>query len=129
MTTWRPNEPVEENMLNLAGIDPQNNRRSRRRAWRVGLADQTVVGTLEDIRSYRAFERTLVGSVEPRSVLELALVHRLASLLWRLRRASAIETGLFDIKAEFLLAPGQTPPADPVNRGRRKLPLTSMVTR
>ena len=49
MTTWRPNEPVEENMLNLAGIDPQNNRRSRRRAWRVGLADQTVVGTLEDI--------------------------------------------------------------------------------
>jgi hypothetical protein len=67
MTTWRPNEPVEENMLNLAGIDPQNNRRSRRRAWRVGLADQTVVGTLEDIRSYRAFERPLsaVLSLDP----------------------------------------------------------------
>jgi hypothetical protein len=37
-------------------------------------------------------------------VLELALVHRLASLLWRLRRASAIETGLFEIQGEFLLA-------------------------
>jgi hypothetical protein len=61
-------------------------------------------------RSYRAFERTLVGSVDPRSVLELALVHRLASLLWRLRRASAIETGLFEIQAEFLLAPAGSLP-------------------
>jgi hypothetical protein len=37
-------------------------------------------------------------------VIELALVHRLASLLWRLRRASAIETGLFQIQGEHLLA-------------------------
>jgi len=41
---------------------------------------------------------SLTGSVDPRSVLELALVHRLASLLWRLRRASAIETGLFELQ-------------------------------
>jgi hypothetical protein len=33
--------------------------------------------------------------------------------LWRLRRASAIETGLFDIQAEFLLAPGQDPSRGP----------------
>ena len=59
---------------------------------------------LEDVRSYRAFERLLIRSVDPRSVIELALVHRLASLLWRLRRASAIETGLFEMQAEFLLA-------------------------
>jgi hypothetical protein len=100
---WRPNEPVEEDVLKLPGIDPQSKRRrSRRSAWRDGLADQTVVKTLEDVRSYRAFERTLIGSVDPRSVLELALVHRLASLLWRLRRASAIETGLFELQAELL---------------------------
>jgi len=42
-------------------------------------------------------------------VIELALVHRLASLLWRLHRASAIETGLFEIQAEFLLARQQDP--------------------
>ena len=42
--------------------------------------------------------------VDPRSVIELALVHRLASLLWRLHRASAIETGLFEIQGELLLA-------------------------
>src|SRR5262249_42905193 len=61
-----------------------------------------------EVRAYRAFERALVGSVDPRSVLELALVHRLASLLWRLRRASAIETGLFETKGEFLLAQRQS---------------------
>jgi len=75
-----------------------------RRALRDALAEQTVVKSLEDVRSYRAFERTLIASVDPRTVIELALVHRLASLLWRLRRASAIETGLFEIQGEFLLA-------------------------
>ena len=102
---WRPSEVVEEDVSNLPGIDPQGKcRRSRRRAWRDGLADQTVVNTLEDVRCYRAFERALIGSVDPRSALELALVHRLASLLWRLRRACAIETALFEIQGELLLA-------------------------
>jgi len=118
MTMWRPNEPVEEDVSDLPGGDLQSKRRrSRRRAWRDGLADQPVVTTLEDARSYRAFERALIGSVDPRSVLELALAHRLASLLWRLRRAGAIETGLFEIQGELLSArqqgrtrgPGQSP--------------------
>ena len=107
---WRPNEPVEEDGSNLGGIDPQGKRRrARRRAWRDGLADQTVIQVLEDVRSYRAFERTLVGSVDPRSVIELALVHRLANLLWRLRRACAIETGLFEMQGELLSARRQDP--------------------
>src|SRR5262245_44652388 len=111
---WRPNEPVEEGVSDFPDIDRQSKRRrSRRRAWRDGLADETVVGTLEHVRSYRAFERTLIGSVDPRSAVELALVHRLASLLWRLRRASAIETGLFEMQAEFLLARRQTPSRRP----------------
>ena len=110
---WRPNEPVED-VSDPPGIDLQNKRRrSRRRAWRDGLADETVVGTLEHVRSYRAFERTLIGSVDPRSAVELALAHRLASLLWRLRRASAIETGLFEMQAEFLFARRQTPSRRP----------------
>jgi hypothetical protein len=102
---WRSNEPVEEDVSAPLGIDPRGKRRrSRRRAWRDGLADQTVVKTLEDARSYRAFERALIGSVDPRSVIEVALAHRLASLLWRLHRASAIETGLFEIQGELLSA-------------------------
>jgi hypothetical protein len=107
---WRPNESVEEGVSDLPGNDLQNKRRrSRRRAWRDGLADQTVVKALEHVRSYRAFERALIASVDPRSALELALVHRLASLLWRLRRASAIETGLFEIQAKLLSTRGQAP--------------------
>jgi hypothetical protein len=53
-------------------------------------------------------------------VLELALVHRLASLLWRLRRASAIETGLFEMQGELLLARRQPSQASrgPKNQGR-----------
>jgi hypothetical protein len=54
----RPNESVEEDVADPPGIDLQNKRRrSRRRAWRDGLADQTVVHALEDVRCYRAFER------------------------------------------------------------------------
>jgi hypothetical protein len=58
---WRPNEPDEEDVSTFSGIDPHSKRRrSRRRAWRDGLADQTVVKAIEDVRSYRAFERTLI---------------------------------------------------------------------
>jgi hypothetical protein len=38
----------------------------------------------------------------PRSAIKQQLVARLASLLWRLRRATLIETGLFQIHAEAL---------------------------
>jgi hypothetical protein len=120
---WRPNEHVEEDVSAPLGIDPQNKRRrSRRHAWRDGLADQTVVKSLEDVRSYRAFERGLIGSVDPRSVIELELVHRLASLLWRLRRASAIETGLFEIQGEFLAGRRQDPSRGPSQRGQLPTP-------
>jgi len=102
-----PNEPVEEDISDVPDIGPQSKRRrSRHRVWRDGLADQTVVRTLEDVRSYRAFERALIRSIDPRTAIELALVHRLANLLWRLRRASTIETGLFE--GEFLLAQRQS---------------------
>jgi hypothetical protein len=118
MTMWRPNEPVEEDASDLPGIDPDNKRRRpRRRAWRDGLADQTVIQSLEHVRSYRAFERGLINSVDPRSTLELALAHRLASLLWRLRRASAIETGLFEIQGQFLLARWQDLSREPSQPG------------
>src|SRR5262245_33697470 len=107
---WRLKEPDEEDVSNSSGIDPcSRRRRSRRQASRDGLADETVIKRLENVRSYRAFERSLIGSVDPRSLLELALIHRLASLLWRLRRASAIETGLFEIQAELLLTHRQDP--------------------
>src|SRR5262249_45639521 len=49
-----------DDVENVPDIDPQR-RRSRHRARRDGLADQTVIKTLENVRSYRAFERVLIG--------------------------------------------------------------------
>src|SRR5262249_59635762 len=96
MTTWKVDKPVEEAVPDFPGINLQNKRRrSQRRAWRDGLADQTVVKSLEDARSYRAFERTLIGSVDPLSIIDLVLVHRLANLLWLLCTTSAIEARMF----------------------------------
>jgi hypothetical protein len=114
MTMWTPKGDVEDDVSDLPGIAlPNKRRRSRRHAWRDGLADQTVAKTFENIRAYRAFERALIGSVDPRSAIELALVHRLTNLLWRLRRASAVETGLFEIQGEPLLRRQQDPPRGP----------------
>ena len=117
MTMWGLNGGVGEDVSKLVAVDPQSKRRrSRRRAWRDGLSDQTVVGNFEDVRAYRAFERAVIGSVDPRSAIELELAHRLASLMWRLRRASAIETGLFEIRATVSSRSDRTPPAQPVSR-------------
>ena len=62
-------------------------------------------------------ERSSVPSSAVRSVIELALVHRLASLLWRLRRASAIEAGLFELQGEALPARWQDPSRAPRQPG------------
>jgi hypothetical protein len=75
-------------------------RRSRRDLWRDGLAAHTVIDNLEDAKCYRGYEQAIIASIAPRSVIELELTHRLASLFWRIRRANAIETGLFQIQGE-----------------------------
>lgn len=95
MTSWRQFEPIPDGVSELGAAPQVRTRRSRRRAWRDGFASQTVIENIEDRRSYRSFEHAIVASFSPRSVIELELIHRLACLLWRLRRASAIETGLF----------------------------------
>jgi hypothetical protein len=119
MTMWGPNAGFGEDVPKPVAVDPQS---KRRRAWRDGLSDQTVVANFEDVRAYRAFERAVIGSVDPRSVIELELAHRLASLMWRLRRASAIETGLFEIQGEVLLAPRQDPARGAGQPGRLQPP-------
>ena len=72
-------------------------RRSRRNAFRHGLTAESVITVLEDEAAYRKFENKILGDYTPETAIERALVVRLASLLWRLRRAVAIETGLFQI--------------------------------
>ncbi len=81
----------------------EGKRRSRQNALRHGLTAETVVGALEDAADYAAFEMAVTADFDAHSAVERELVLRLASLLWRLRRASAIEAGLFNIQARELL--------------------------
>jgi hypothetical protein len=76
--------------------------RSRRNAIRHGLTAKTVVGILESAEDYQQFEDAICADYHARSSVERELVTRLASLLWRLRRATAIETGLLQIQAKIL---------------------------
>lgn len=70
-------------------------RRSRRNALRHGLTAETVLEQFEDPAEYRAFEKAVIADLAPATTIERALVLRLASLLWRLKRATTMETGLF----------------------------------
>jgi hypothetical protein len=48
------------------------------------------------LEDYEAFEAAAIGDYEAESAVECELVLRLASVLWRLRRATGIETALFE---------------------------------
>ena len=52
---------------------------------------------LEDVEDYEVFEESVAASFDPETAVERELILRLASLLWRLRRATSIETGLFTL--------------------------------
>jgi hypothetical protein len=73
-------------------------RRSRRNSVRHGLTAEVVVEVLEDARDYKAFERAVTVEFDAQTAVERELVLRLASLLWRLRRSTAIESGLLQIQ-------------------------------
>ena len=83
-------------------ITEEGKQRSRCNAVRHGLTAETVIGALEDAEDYKAFEASVTADYDPQSAVERELVLRLASLLWRLRRATTMETGLFEIQADRL---------------------------
>jgi len=102
MTTIRQIEANRRNALRSTGpISEAGKRRSRRNAIRHGLTAETIVETIEDVEDYRDFEAAVIASYDARNAVERELVLRLASLLWRLRRANAIETELLRIQAEI----------------------------
>jgi hypothetical protein len=75
---------------------------SRCNAVRHGLTAETVLSALEDAEDYKAFEAAITADYDAQSAVERELVLRLASILWRLRRATTMETGLFEIQAQQL---------------------------
>jgi hypothetical protein len=103
MTSLKQIEANRRNAQRSTGpITEEGKLQSRCNAVRHGLTAETVIGTLEDAEDYKAFEAAVVADYDAQSVVERELVLRLASLLWRLRRATTIETGIFEIEAEHL---------------------------
>ena len=103
MTSFRQIEANRCNATKSTGPKTEAGKmRSRRNAVRHGLSAETVVEIVEDIEDYRGFEAAIIADYDARTAVERELVLRLASLLWRLRRATAIETDLLRIQAEIL---------------------------
>jgi hypothetical protein len=103
VTSFRQIQANRRNALRSTGpITEGGKRRSRQNAVRHGLSAETVVEIVEDIDDYRGFEAAIIADYNARTAVERELVLRLASLLWRLRRATLIETELLRIQAEVL---------------------------
>jgi hypothetical protein len=103
MTTFRQIEANRRNARKSTGpVTEEGKQRSRCNAVRHGLTAETVIGALEDAEDYKAFEAAIVADYDAQSAVERELVLRLASLLWRLRRATTMETGLFEMQADQL---------------------------
>ena len=104
MTSFRQLEANRRIARQSTGpVTKEGKQRSRRDAVRHGLTAETVIDALEDADDYAAFELSITADYDAQSATERELVLRLASLLWRLRRATAIESGLFKIQAQQLL--------------------------
>jgi len=97
MSSLKQIEANRRNALKSTGpTTPEGKERSRRNALRHGLTAETVIVALEDTEDYQAFEAAVISDYDAESAVERELVLRLASVLWRLRRAIGIETALFD---------------------------------
>jgi hypothetical protein len=122
MTSWKQIEANRRNALRSTGpASPEGKERSRGNAYRHGLTAETVIPSLEDAVDYEAFQAAVIADYDAESAVERELVLRLASLLWRLRRASGLETALFEMMVDTdggaCSAFRDDPGADPVAPG------------
>jgi len=100
MTSQRQIEANRRNASKSTGPRTQDGkRRSRGNALRHGLTAETVITSLEDAEDYEAFQASVIADYDAESAVEREMVLRLASILWRLRRATGIETALFTFAA------------------------------
>jgi hypothetical protein len=101
MSSLKQIEANRRNALKSTGPTmPEGKERSRYNAIRHGLTAETVIVAFEDCEDYEAFETAVIFDYDAESAVERELVLRLASILWRLRRATGIETALFESVAE-----------------------------
>jgi hypothetical protein len=101
MTSLKQIDANRRNALKSTGPKSvEGKMRASRNAVRHGLTAETVLEPIENPEDYKAFEEALTADYEAKSVAERELVLRLASLLWRLRRTTSIETALLGLDDE-----------------------------
>ena len=102
MTSPRQIESNRRNALQSTGPTSTNGKRaSRGNALRHGFTAETVLEPLENPEEYRTFEAAIVAEYLPQTPVEQELVHRLASLFWRLRRPPRSGPGCCGCRARF----------------------------
>jgi len=95
MTSFKQIEANRQNALKATGPKTHaGKQRSSRNAVRHGLTAETVIDDFEDADHYQAFQRAVASDFDAETAVERELVLRLTGMLWRLRRATAIEAGL-----------------------------------
>ena len=98
MTSFKQIEANRRNARKSTGpTTEEGKQRSRSNAVRHRLTAET-----EAAEHYKAFEAAIIADCDAQTAVERELVSRLASLLWRLRRATTMETALFEIQADHL---------------------------
>ncbi len=117
MTTEKQFAANRQNAKNSTGPRTEHGkRRSRRNAVRHGLTAETVIDVLENAADYDALAAAINADYRPGTNFELELIARLASLLWRLRRTVAIESGLMSNEAKSLRKQSPMNSAQPNNQ-------------
>jgi len=112
VTSFKQFEANRRNALKSTGpITAEGKDRSRVNAVRHGLTAETVIGSLEDAEDYAAFEAAVIADYDADTAVQRELVLRLASILWRLRRSTAIESALFEAMAGERSSPAASSPA------------------
>jgi hypothetical protein len=103
VTSFRQIEANRRNAARSTGpITEAGKQSSRQNAIRHGLCAETVIGVLEEVEDYKGFEAAIIADFNVETAVERELVLRLASLLWRIRRATSIEAEIFRIQAAIL---------------------------
>ena len=74
---------------------PEGKRRTRLNAYRHGLTGQIHLLTAGEQQAFDLHCKAIVEALQPVGALELDLAQSIAENRWRLKRARAIETGIF----------------------------------
>jgi len=123
MSSLKQIEANRRNALKSTGPTTEEGKeRSRCNAVRHGLTAETIIAGLEDAEDYQAFETAVIADYDGQTAVERELVLRLASVLWRLRRATGIESGIFESVVE-----GSSKEDDPLSGGAQVNPATDRL--